>query len=385
MKKPPFPDKICLKPFEYLEIGTPKNGKVDCYSCCPTILPKPTGNLSKNTIEEVWNSDVYKDIRESIVDSSYRFCRHDLCPEIQSENLLDLGVVENTDFLRALKSGDYTALGNPKEINLAYDQTCNLACPSCRRDYITTNSEDNDAIMAKITEDILSRDLTNTKIIACSSGDPFVSKHFRHLLFNLEGEKHPGLEIQLMTNGLMFNKLAWQKLHKVHKNIKMTCVSIDASKPETYAITRRGGNWDTLMENLIFLSLLRERGELSFLRLDFVVQDHNYKEIPEFIALGEKFKVDQVFFQKVANWGTFSPIEYKERQVYNEEHPDFQQFLKVIKSEEMRKPIVNPGNFGHWVGPLKKKHSFNLINAVRHSLRKRWRGLQKQKASKKPA
>ena len=372
-KKPPFRGKICRKPFEYFEIGTPREGRVPCYSCCPTILPNITGDLAKQSLDEIWNSEEYKKIRASILDGSYKYCRTDLCPEIQSDNLLDIGAIEDPSILDAYFHQKLELESRPKEINLSYDQSCNLACPSCREDFITSPEESQKAHLDKITNELLNRDLSDTKVIACSSGDPFVGEYFKKFLYELEGSEHEGLKIQIMTNGVLFNKRAWEKMYKIHSQIEMVCISIDAATEETYGITRKGGSWKLLMENLQFLSLLRERGEIPFLRIDFVVQDHNYQEIPAFIKLGEKLKVDQVFFQKVANWGTFSQEEYEKRCIYSESHPQFNEFYKVITSKELKKPIVNPGNFGHWIGPVHKDHRFNWRNAIIHSLRKRLR------------
>lgn len=381
MKKPPFPHKVCPKPFKYFEISSPRQGEIPCYSCCPTILPKETGDLAKQNFHEVWNSKSYQEIRKSIIDSNYQFCNHALCPEIQSDNLLDIGALETSkgdgDILKAIEKGIMTVDSMPDEINLSYDPVCNLACPSCRTGYITNNSPEDDALMERITEQLLSLDLSQTKLIVCSSGDPFVSQHFRKLLFDLDGSKNPGMRIQLMTNGLMFTKQAWEKMHKIHQNIVMSCISIDAATEPTYAITRKGGNWQTLHKNLEFISALRQRGELPFLRLDFVVQDHNFREIPTFVEMGKKYGVDQVFFQKVANWGTFSEADYKARCIYDESHPDFYEFYKIITNPLLRDDIVNPGNFGHWIGPVKKAHKFNLKNAIFHTFRKRLRLLRK--------
>lgn len=380
MKKPPIKNKFCPKPFNYFEVGSPLNGEVPCYSCCPTILPKVTGDLAKESLLEIWNSQAYQEIRESIVDGSYKFCRHELCPEIQTDNLLELGVLEDQNILQALEKKLYEIKQAPKEINLGYDRVCNLSCPSCRTEAITQNSKEEDELMEKITEEILNLDLSDTRLVVCSSGDPFVSKHFRRLLFELEGEKYPGLKIQIMTNGLMFNQNAWEKMHKIHKNIEMCCVSIDAAREQTYQITRRGGNWKTLHENLRFISGLRLRGELSFLRFDCVVQDHNFEELPEFVEMGKKYEVDEVFFQKIANWGTYSEEEYKERCIYDESHPRFKEFYTVITRDELKQRIVNPGNFGHWIERAPKEKKFNLKNAIFHSIRKKVRGIKKNLA-----
>jgi molybdenum cofactor biosynthesis enzyme MoaA len=371
MKSPPFPHKICSKPFDYLEVAVPRDGRVDCYACCPTILPNKVGDLAQQNLMQVWNSEMYQDIRRSIIDGSYKYCRHDLCPEIQSETLSSWGVVESPGVIQVLKTGEFKIETAPRIINLSYDNVCNLSCPSCRTGLISTNSPEDDKIISGITDELLSGDLSGTTLIACSSGDPFVSEHFRRLLFGLDGAQHPGMKVQIMTNGLMFTRQAWEKMAKIHRNISMVCVSIDAAREETYKITRRGGHFATLIKNIEFLSGLRLRNEIPFLRLDFVVQDHNFREMEEFVLLGKKLGVDQVFFQKIANWGTFPEKEYQARAVYLPGHPDEREFSEMMNSKLLRDPIVNPGNLGDRIGKFRRP--FNFKKALLNRLRTPWR------------
>lgn len=356
-------------PFEYIDIQNQKDGAINCYACCPTILPVKVGDLKKNTIEEIWNGKIYNDIRQTILDGTYDNCNAELCPEIQSDRLFDINSSRVHHIAKAKKEGIDHFTSKPRMINLSYDRTCNLACPSCRTDFVTSNSDEDEELISKITDDLLSRDLSNTTIVACSSGDPFVGKHFRRLLFTLDGKKHPGLKLQIMTNGILFNRQAWESMHKIHKNISSVYISIDAATEATYGITRRGGNWNLLMKNIEFISMLRARNEIGFLRLDFVVQDHNYQEMIEFVSLGKKFKADEVFFQKVANWGFFTPEEFIQRAVYKEDHPDYVKFLEVLGHENLKDGIVNHGNLGHFFSEKHVKRPFNFKNAVLHSIR----------------
>ena len=118
---------------------------------------------------------------------------------------------------------------------------------------------------------------------------------------------------------------------------------------------------------------LRKRDQFPFLRLDFVVQDHNYQEMPDFVKLGKELGVDQVMFQKISNWGTFSEDEFANRAIYLESHPEFTHFVKIASKTVFKTKFVNPGNLGKWMGPVHKEHKFNLVNAVFHTLRKRIR------------
>ena len=111
--------KICKKPFNAFEVHI--DGSVSV--CCPSWLPKRVGNLNDNTVGEVFNSKGAQEIRESMLDGSFKFCNHKICPVIQSLNpdvLMDKGSEEE----RYKKTKGL----QPKMYNLCYDESCNLSC-----------------------------------------------------------------------------------------------------------------------------------------------------------------------------------------------------------------------------------------------------------------
>ena len=80
------------------------------------------------------------------------------------------------------------------------------------------------------------------------------------------------------------------------------------------------------------------------LRLDFVVQHANYKEMLDFVKLGKNLKVDKVYFSKIINWGTFSTEKFEEVAVWQNDHPERDEFLNILKNEIFDDPIVDLGN-----------------------------------------
>jgi hypothetical protein len=65
---------FCAVPFKNLEIHT----KV-CFACCPSWLPNKI-ETSEIPLKDVWNSDPIVDIRNSIIDGSFKYCDKELCP-----------------------------------------------------------------------------------------------------------------------------------------------------------------------------------------------------------------------------------------------------------------------------------------------------------------
>ncbi|OUR93617.1 hypothetical protein A9Q84_19300 [Halobacteriovorax marinus] len=370
-------NKFCAKPFTYLEIGYPKSdGKVLCHACCPNQLPKEVGDLSRDSINEIWNSKAYQDIRSSILDGSFKYCDESQCPEIQTNSLPDRDIVTDKRLRKIINEGLVELELGPEVLNLSYDQTCNLACPSCRVDFISSNDQSSQDVFTKIGYEVLNTTADNVKrVLFCSSGDPFSSQHFKSLLQELDFKKNPELRIQIVTNGVLFTEKMWDELQNIHGRIDLVCISIDAAKKDTYEIVRKGGDWHKLLKNLEFIKSLRKKGLIPFLKFDFVVQDYNFKEMPAFALLGKKFGADKVFFQRIINWGTYSEEVFLERAVYREAHPSYEKFVKVCKSNELKDEIVDGGNLSSFIGePIRK---FRLTKAIEHSILKRLRRLKR--------
>jgi len=112
--------------------------------CCGWVKHS-LGNIVDLEIEEIWHGEKAREIRESIEDGSFRFCIADSCPLIGNKILPDLTPEEfDAEKNKWLKK-------TPHDFNLAYDYTCNHACPSCRDNIFKPSDIDksNAAIIAK--------------------------------------------------------------------------------------------------------------------------------------------------------------------------------------------------------------------------------------------
>lgn len=338
--------RFCPNPFVQLDVY--EDGRL--YSCCSAWLPTPLGNLKARSVKQAWNSTASQKIRESIFDGSFRYCDHKVCPSIQQGDLPTLEEARNDPRLGEIIDQRQTMLETlPTFINLCNDQSCNLYCPSCRVSRINhphgKEYEKRQHLQDKITQELFSRPTGHPFTVnVTGSGDPFASAVFRDFLYKLKGEDFPNMQINLQTNGVLLTPRNWQRMAGIHDNIATILVSYDAATPETYAITRRGGDWDLLQENVKRLGELRAEGALKLLRLDFVVQLANYREIPAFVEIGRLMGADFVSFSMVLDWGTWSLAEYEKQCIWKESHPEFDQFIKVLEDPVLDDPIVMLGN-----------------------------------------
>jgi hypothetical protein len=324
-------DFVCLQPFEFTEFFDYKT-----YMCCPNWLPHDLGDPNK--IAEIWNSELANNIRESMLDGSYKYCIESRCPKLTGlKEGKSEGFITKEEFLRDKELYDYPV---PKSVKFNFDQSCNLQCPTCRIEKINYEGELRDRTEL-ILENIETHLAENLEHIECTgSGDPFFSRTFRKWMMKFDPSIYPNLKsIHLHTNGTLWNESNWSRMGRISKFIKSAEISVDAATRETYSITRLGGNWDDIQTNLRFIATIPT---IEYLTLSFVVQDTNYKEMEMFYKMTEEIFDDthinwMVFYNRVVNWGTFSESVFKIKDVGNPEHPEYKNMVELYK----KLPLAN--------------------------------------------
>ena len=323
--------KFCDHPWTFLEIQ-----EKGLYNCCPRwVNHNKIGELTPNLdFYDEWNSKKSREFRKSILDGTFSMCNKEECPKIQNGTLPDRkDVLEGKygDELKFILEFGIEAAQPPSLINLCYDKSCNLRCPSCRKNLIQYGLK-NEPDRYKQTLMINKRLLRmihskphKVRLNITGSGDPFGSPSFFELLKKIDPKKNPKIEISLQTNGVLWDESRWSKLKNIHKLDISAIISLDAGVKEHYDKIRVGGDWDRLMKNLHYISTLN----LSAVRLDMCVQRNNYKSIPEFIQIAQAHDFFS-YTSRIYNWGTFNDAEYNVHNIFNEKHPEHKNFLKIL-------------------------------------------------------
>ena len=338
--------------------GTPVvNG--DVYPCCPGwLLDKDGndgyvfGNLFKESWEEVWNGKKAKSFRESILSGDFTYCNDGVCPHLQNvHSNPNVGSEDSAPAVRKIEDiellykerGEHhrniiennlvTMKHAPMVVKLDYDKSCNLSCPSCRVDLQTANREElvlAQKIQNYLIESVIKRGAK--KLYVTGTGDPFGSKTLRSFLLDFKKENFTSVEgIRLHTNGILWTKELWSKMEGLHGVVNDAEVSIDAGTKETYEKIRRGGDWDILMENLLYIPT-----QVNWFGLSMVVQKTNYQEIPHLIKLRQRLiestgnKNIYLYFSKITDWKTYSKETYEELAVWKSNHIEHKKFLKIL-------------------------------------------------------
>lgn len=319
---------FCSNPFEHLILNREKN----YYLCCEGWLPKPIGNAGGESARIAWNGDVAREIRSSILDGSFRYCR--VCPFLEAKAGPVQLVDEVTDkrLKKIIKNRTTVLDRGPVLLNLGHDPSCNLRCPSCRKRIIQTKTanykeyEENKRIQEEILDEL--KDCLEWLYVS-GSGDPFGSKLYHELLMGLKQENYSHLKLYLHTNGQLFDQKNWDTIQGIKRSVKRVQISIDAATENTYRMNR-GSSWERLNKNLQFISKLRQDGPIEYFDISMVVQQNNWREMPEFIDLGRKYGADTVCFIALQNWGTYFYWEYNRRAVHLESHPEHKDLVEFL-------------------------------------------------------
>jgi len=285
--------KVCRAPFEQLDILDSS-----AHLCCASWLLPTIGNVATRDWQQVWNSVDAQAIRSSMHDGSYRFCNKGACPYIQGNHLPAAEQLRNeSEFWRQVVDDRLTVVERgPQSVNLAYDRTCNLACPSCRVQPFAAD-ERMRARFDGMQERAILPMLKHAKVVFITgSGDPFASKNFRSLIEQLTPEEYPELRFQVMTNGMLFTPRQWESFPSLHGRVKYLRISIDAAEGATHEKLRRGARWPVMLENMAFAGDLARQGLVDSFELAFTVQVDNYREMGDAVDLAREVGANSVHF-----------------------------------------------------------------------------------------
>lgn len=346
-----FAGRFCPVPFDEAYI----NPDGDTFLCCSTILPVPVGNVfQENSWNDVWNSEVAQELRRSILNGTYKYCNKRSCPQILNDSLMrseELSAEKTSTFWKerwrdALLNQSVRVKG-ALFADLGYDISCNLSCPQCRLDLIVSDKAGFaklDALREGMIDDLLSK-LQNVRI--SSGGEALFSRHFRKLLSDIDPTHCPNLtHLELLTNGMLFDRRQWDTFRNLHYLKIFLVVSIDASSKETFESIRRNGRWEKMLANLEFAGTLRKDRKLTRLGISYAVQSENFRDMPGAVVMAERLHADLISFFKLENIGTYSETEYRSRNIVEPSHPLHNEFLEVLRNPIFASPAVTAHNLG---------------------------------------
>lgn len=289
-----------------------RNG--ECFVCsCEAWLPITVGHITDfQRLEDVWNSPGARSIQQDLADRHFSHCAVDRC------GVLDHPIQTRFDCWQSEASRN-----NPDYrcyyISINIDDSCNLACPSCRPDlHMMASGPDYQQKLAWIqhTVSLLEQFDRPVHIVMSGNGDPLASAIMRPLLHSYR----PGPEqtIRLFTNGLLLEKQLTD--NPIVDCITQYFISTDAGSADVYHQVRRPGRFDLLLKNLDFLRQLVDQRPQTEVLLKFVLQRDNWADQEAFVDLCSRYGFRGII-NRLEDWGTWS--NYSQQDVIGHvQHPE---------------------------------------------------------------
>jgi MoaA/NifB/PqqE/SkfB family radical SAM enzyme len=330
----------CRVPWNTMSVTN--NGEVFVCSCSSWV-PISVGNILHATdIYDILNSKSAQRIRQEISASRYFYCNNQICNFFGKVNPVDYQSVPQTDDhtpIEWIEQDQSTVSSIPINLIFEFDYTCNFRCPSCRTELVNNNKHHvirpiNDQIAYKIKHLVIDQIQSQPVQITWGGGEPFISDVYLELLEYILSTGKQNIRHVIHTNG-SYLKSKSEMLKKLLPTLDELRISFDAATEETYKKIRVNGQWNQLLENVQWVQDMIQQNQLSLkIRADFVVQIDNYKEIPAFVKLCEQLGITAINFQKMWNWGTWPAGVFAEKNVYNPDHPQYDELVEIFAQSD---------------------------------------------------
>lgn len=302
--------KHCIIPLTTISINS--DGDISlCF--CEAWLPKILGNiLSINSKTEFNDLFLNNPIRDSIIDLSHRFCRGNICTNMQ-----EYFINGNSKKFVATESLSKFKL---KTLHLQLDESCNLGCVTCRNNVIVHQPSEKLKMIFNKIDDFLDVE----EIFLQGNGEFLASKQTREWL--LKKAKFSKSKFMLQTNGTLIYQYRYL-LDKVLSKTSLINISIDASNPSLYK-TVRNGNWDNLIMGIEYLTNRRKTEDFE-LRFNFTVSSLNYFDMFDFVTFCQQYNPTDIYFSKMERWRHLTDEQWSQLNVFNSAHESYTKLIEI--------------------------------------------------------
>ena len=311
------------------------------------------GSIKDNSLLDIYNGDKAKQFRQTLLDGTYDFCNEENCPWM-ANGTLESEMVEVDEIPLY-----------PQMLSLAYDRRCNYHCTCCA----SRCDEKPDLELQQKIETEIKKTLPYVKHFSANGlGEFFVSDSMMRVVADWKPENIRNAQFELETNGSLFTPANWEKIKNIENanvEVAITVHSFDEGAYQYLSGTKISVT--QIVENLNFVKLLREAGKINYLEIATVLQERNFRTLPEFVerCLTE-FRADVVRVRR------FLPEKAMDENIEwffdirNPLHPYHQEYLEIMKHPIFKDPRVFIWTGDHLSnrGEIPAKANYEVMRAL---------------------
>lgn len=325
--------KFCDYPWTFWYLINAEKGGI--WSCSWLDENWNIGNILEQDIDDILQSDTLRKLRESILDGSFRYCDTHKCTYLANNLLPDLTMEE----IAKITSQKY-----PSKFNLSYDETCNHACPSCRKKFFMGSREYYEKVEL-ITNKMMPYFNRAEELSVDGRGEVFAAEHMLRILEKLEPERK-NFKLYIETNGSLLDDKHWSRIKHLERYNIVATVTVNSFHDSTYRYLNGYSNHvEQVIRNLHYIKQLRKKNAINKLTIAMVVQEANFRELPEYVERCiTEFGADEVELRGIMKF-TIDEDEFWFKDVFNPAHPCYREVVDIL-----HQPIMQDERVWSWEG-----------------------------------
>ncbi len=260
---------VCTAPWTTMNINVDGSVTPCCFWSASGNNGKPLGNLTTQSLREIWNGPAYQKLRQANLDDEPNHpCQSCLAKKLFATQKLTVHPLDAGEFqpgtrgagnceanYREFKAGRTMLRSWPTTLCISSTATCNIYCTFCNQ------------FPLRLTKSVMSdsalRQVTQAAPYLCNlgwlGGETLLDKRFRTFVETLSPEQGAGLVLALGTNGLLVTTEVVEKLLTKFTEVRVT-FSIDSFNKDKYERLRAGSNLDKVLKNFTDLQALQASG-----------------------------------------------------------------------------------------------------------------------------
>ena len=355
---------VCPKPFE--DAALMNEGRL---SVCAGVRNVTDWDVPMfyTGFEKLWHSNIMKILRLSMINGTYTFCDEQKCDLKQNcgKRVVDTDelhycfhrpkeqidkIRQRDSFLRdtVLSSADYGMREKeyPDVVMCSFDRSCNLHCPSCRKERYAVAGKQEEILQA-FAERVKTGLLLHVKRLkVAGDGEAFASRVYKEIIFDRELAKQIR-QIGILSNGTLLTPANLDKLIEFYESVKIF-ISMDGSTKETAERLRAGADFERWEKNMRYLAQKRKEGKVQFLAFNFVVQRENYLEMPDYVRMCLGFHADGIKFSRLKKTYVYSEEEFERLNMFDSCGNMKPELEKVVQDGIFERPEVHLFTWINW-------------------------------------
>jgi MoaA/NifB/PqqE/SkfB family radical SAM enzyme len=261
----------------------------------------PCGNLNKTPLLEIWNGDVYQDLRHNMAKGNLAEAGCVNCLALKQGNEMGLRynsaaerevppVSDYAKHMKLLKQeisvGAAVLRSKPTVISFTPSHACNFRCIHCYQN----STRDCEIFRKEAVPEVLSLTPFLVRVVA-GGGEPFILPIWREFIQNADISINPYLEFATSTNASVVTDEILAGLRRF--NSIVINVSFDGATKEVYETIRKSGEFEKVVDNIDkFTALTKEKGLPSFTSVTMAVMKANITNIPCLIEFAAQKEID---------------------------------------------------------------------------------------------